>query len=238
MVTCQQTHYQSGQSERLSQTLYVCNALKSAWLLHSNAVKRIHWRRRVSAQTGIDICGYDVWLLLSKAKTIIQHRTKKKNNSNTGRKIKKSFSKVVMTVRAPLSDTLLPFCRSVTKTWGSVSWKQHHSGKTLCFPSVFRERGLDLFLFLIPPWGSLRTRGGMLLLCFDRTAGHHVGNTLTEMALFGLRGQLTLFGMMARSSAVVASETKRRAGLNVTEANHHSTNTVFSTTLSHPPKTW
>lgn len=45
----------------------------------------------------------------------------------------------------------------------------------------------------------------LLLLCFERTGGHHVGNALTEMALLRLRGQLTLFGMMARCSAVVAS---------------------------------
>lgn len=53
----------------------------------------------------------------------------------------------------------------------------------------------------------------LLLLCFERTVGHHVGRTLAEMALLGLRGQLTLFGVMAGSSAVVASKMKRREGI-------------------------
>ena len=37
-----------------------------------------------------------------------------------------------------------------------------------------------------------------------------MGNALAEVALFGLRGQLALFGMMAGSSTVVASKMTSR----------------------------
>lgn len=74
---------------------------------------------------------------------------------------------------------------------------------------------MALFLFLIYRRGchSLRARRRklllllLLLLCFDWTVGHHVGHALAKMALFGLRGQLAFFGMMSRSSTVVASKT-------------------------------
>lgn len=134
------------------------------------------------------------------------------------RKKKKNFSKVDETVNTLLNDMSRhypkdDFCHLILKPWGRFACKQRFSEKPHSFPSVFRECRLDL-LFFVPPWGSLRAWGRMrqlqLLLCFDWTIGHHVGNTLTEMALFGLRGQLTLFCMVARSSTVVASKKKRR----------------------------
>lgn len=87
--------------------------------------------------------------------------------------------------------------------------------RELTLVSVFRECGLQLLLLVVHLWGSLRNWGWMLLLllllCFNRTVGHHVGSTLTEMALFGLRGQLTLFGVMTWSSTVVAPRMRRAA---------------------------
>lgn len=67
-------------------------------------------------------------------------------------------------------------------------------------PSASLLRGLGRGFLRAWRWTLL-----LLLLLLEWTVGHHVGHALTEMALFGLGRQLTLFGVMARSSAVVAS---------------------------------